>query len=272
MKLSKLSRVLEEPPFRLLSYFLVKRLAKSIRTINRWGAVDRPNYLAGLLAAAELAKADGLKEISAIEFGVAGGSGLVAMQDYARLVEEQTDVKIAVFGFDTGEGLPKLCGDFRDHPDQWLPSDYKMDVPKLQARLAPRTRLVLGNITATLPQFIASAHPAVGFVAVDVDLYSSTKDVLKLFTLPGKRALRRVFMYFDDIDFVFNHRFAGEWLAIDEFNRESADVKIDRWRGLRKDRVFNDSPWIDKMFIAHDLAAISRYENARSQSDGCALT
>ena len=66
--MTKLSRLLEEPPFRLLSYFLIKRLAKSIRTINRWGAVARPNYLAGLLAAAELAKADGVKEISAIEF------------------------------------------------------------------------------------------------------------------------------------------------------------------------------------------------------------
>jgi hypothetical protein len=29
------------------------------------------------------------------------------------------------------------------------------------------------------------------------------------------------------------HRFAGELLAIEEFNARSKDVKIDRWRGLQ---------------------------------------
>ena len=269
--MSVLRRIVEEPPFRLPAYFLVKRFARSVRLINRWGAVDRPHYLAGVLAAADMAKAENIKEISVFEFGVAGGSGLVRLQEYAQMVEEQTGVNIHVFGFDTGEGLPLLCNDYRDHPDQWRVSDYKMDVPKLRERLTPRTGLYLGNITDTVPDFVAKGHPPVGFIACDVDLYSSTRDVLKIFTLPGRKMLRRVFMYFDDIDFVFNHQFAGEWLAIDEFNEANALVKIDVWRGIRKDRVFFDEPWLDKMFIAHDLDAINKFVNNRSPSADCVI-
>ena len=269
--MSILSRISEEPPFRLLAYFLVKRMARSVRTINRWGAVDRPNYLAGVLAAAELAKSDGIREISVIEFGVAGGSGLIRLQEYSELVENQTGVKILVFGFDTGGGLPVLCNDFRDHPDQWKIGDYKMEFQKLEDRLAKRTKLVLGNIADTLPTFIENNYPPVGFVACDVDLYSSTKDVLKIFTLSGRNLLRRVFMYFDDLDFIFNHRFAGEWLAIDEFNRNTPLAKIDVWHGIKKYRVFRDEPWLDKMFIAHDLEAINKYVDSRRPSTDCAL-
>jgi hypothetical protein len=269
--MSMLFRIAQEPPFRLPAYFLVKRFARSVRTINRWGAVDRPHYLAGVLAAADLARSDGVNAISVIEFGVAGGSGLIKLQEYAELVESQTDVQIQVFGFDTGEGLPVPCGDYRDHPDQWKVSDYRMDVPLLRARLARRTQLCLGNIANTLPTLAASDHPPVGFVACDVDLYSSTKDVLKMFSMPGKKMLRRVFMYFDDLDFIFNHRFAGEWLAIEEFNRDNPLVKIDVWHGIQKDRVFRDEPWLNKMFIAHDLDAINKYVHSRPPSADCAL-
>lgn len=269
--MSKLARIAAEPPIRLLSYLLVKRFSRSVRTINRWGAVDRPNYLVGVLAAADLAKADGIDEISVIEFGVAGGAGLVRLQEYAELVEREIGVSIRVFGFDTGEGLPALCQDFRDHPDQWKVSDYKMDVRKLEARLAKRTKLILGNVADTVPAFVAQGHPPVGFVSCDVDLYSSSKDVLRIFSIPGKRMLRRAFMYFDDLDFVFNHRFAGEWLAIDEFNQENPLVKIDAWHGIQKDRVFRDEPWLDSMFVAHDLEAINQYVSNRPPSMACTL-
>ena len=269
--MSMLNRIAKEPPFRLLTYFLVKHFAKSVRSINRWGAVDRPNYLAGVLAAADAAKTENIHEISVFEFGVAGGGGLIKLQEYADLVESETDVTIRVVGFDTGIGLPDLCNDYRDHPDQWKVNDYRMDESKLRQRLTRRTELHIGNIAQTLPNFVAKGYPAVGFVACDVDLYSSTKEVLKLFTLPGKKMLRRVFIYFDDIDFVFNHRFAGEWLAIDEFNQSNALVKIDTWRGVKKDRIFLDEPWLDKMFIAHDLEAINKFVNDRPPSTDCAL-
>jgi len=218
-----------------------------------------------------LAAKSGITNISVAEFGVAGGNGLVKLQKYSEIIEKQTGVGIQVFGFDTGEGLPSLCSDYRDHPDQWMSGDYKMNIPKLNARLSTRTRLYMGNIANTLPEFVRNDHPPLGFIACDVDLYSSTTDVLKILSIPGRKILRRVFMYFDDIDFVFNHRFAGEWLAIEEFNQNNTLIKIDLWHGIKKERVFSDAPWLEKMFIAHDLDAINKYKSERDPSTSCAL-
>jgi hypothetical protein len=150
---------------------------------------------------------------------VAGGNGLLALEEYAAMVEKETAVKIAVYGFDTGAGIPEMCGDYRDHPDQWRPMDYAMDEQSLRQRLSNRTTLLIGNVAQTVPEFVDNLqHSPVGFIAIDLDLYSSTRDALQIFLLPGKRMLRKVAMYFDDINFIFNHKFAGELLAIDEFN------------------------------------------------------
>jgi hypothetical protein len=165
----------------------------------------------------------------------------------------------------------ELANDYREHPDQWREGDYVMDIPKLKARLTDRTTLILGKISATIPDFTTSDHPPVGFVSCDVDLYSSTKDMLAIFSGGQRKNLRRVFMYFDDVNFVFNHRFAGELLAIDEFNQEHQHMKIDAWRGIKKRRVFQNELWLDNMFIAHDLEAISNYVSDRAPSGDCAL-
>ncbi len=139
-----------------------------------------------------MARVQNIKEISVLEFGVAGGGGLIRLQEYSEMVEKETGVDIRVFGFDTGECLPDLCNDYRDHPDQWRVNDYRMDVSKLRGRLVPRTVLHLGRIADSLPNFVANGYPPVGFIALDVDHYSSANDVLKLLTLPGTKILRRV--------------------------------------------------------------------------------
>jgi hypothetical protein len=59
---------------------------------------------------------------------------------------------------------------------------------------------------------------------VNVDIYSSTCDVLRIFSNRKRKMLRRVFIYCDDVDLMFTHRFAGELLAIEEFNRSDAGV------------------------------------------------
>jgi hypothetical protein len=64
-------------------------------------------------------------------------------------------------------------------------------------------------------------------------------------------------LYFDDIDSIFNHRFAGELLAIDEFNARQGDVRIDRWRGVRRGRPFPERPYLSQMYVAHDVKATS---------------
>jgi hypothetical protein len=263
-----LTTLAKEPPFRIFMRPLVKAFPTSIRTKANWNAVARPHYLVGVLYAAEQAIREGLPEICVIEFGVARGSGLLALQEYAAAVEKETGVKIQVYGFDFAGGLPRVDGDYRDHPDQWKKGDYKMDEEWLRQRLSRRTSLVLGDVKYTVPQFVEKMQPTpVGFISVDVDLYSSTKDVFRFFQSPGRKMLRRVAMYFDDVQFAFNHRFAGELLAIDEFNQESAGVKIDRWRGVAKEKVFPESAWLESMYVAHDLEAISKVSLARPPAD-----
>jgi len=100
---------------------------------------------------------------------------------------------------------------------------------------------------------------------VDVDLYSSTTHALKILTLPGRKLLRRTFIYFDDIDQLFTHRYAGELLAIDEFNKENASIKIDRIRGFNIGRPFPDKPYLHMMYVAHDLEAIANLRPARDR-------
>jgi hypothetical protein len=249
-----------EPPFRLLVRFALNWWPASVRTRALWGKSYRPNYLAGVLFAAEQAKSEGAHAISVIEFGVARGDGLVVLERIAADVEEATGVRISVYGFDAGPGgLPDFIGDHRDCPDLWRPGDFPMDIDALRARLGPRTSLVLGNIRDTAPAFIEKYDPPpVGFVAIDVDLYSSTVWALQLLTSPERRMLRHVPMYFDDIDLDQVHAYAGELLAISEFNERETDVKIDRWRGLKQNRPFPEEGWLEKMFMAHDLLAISR--------------
>jgi hypothetical protein len=256
----RLSMLGKEPPFRMILKALYTLVPVSVETRALWDISPRPNYLLGVLQAAKGARFYKVPEISAIEFGVAGGAGLLALEKEAAAVEKEIGVKIRVYGFDNGSaGLPELIGDYRDHPDAWAPGDYAMDQRALRARLSPRTTLLIGNIKDTVPQFVDErANPPVGFISIDVDLYSSARDALKILSLPNKRMLNRVPIYFDDMSLYFNHRLAGELLAIDDFNRENESVFIDKWRGIKKGRPFPEKSYLDVMYVAHNLEAISQ--------------
>ena len=95
--------------------------------------------------------------------------------------------QIRVYGFDNGPaGLPAFIGDHRDHPDKWQPGDFPMDEALLRSRLGRRTTLVLGNVAETVPRFFDDPDvPPVGFIAFDLDLYSSTTHALRILSLPG---------------------------------------------------------------------------------------
>jgi hypothetical protein len=262
---SALHRLAMEPPFRILARAWMQFTKPGVRTRALWEVSARPAYLVGLVAAAEQARRQKVPEIGVIEFGVAGGDGLVALQDEAAAVEAELGVKIRVYGFDMGAaGLPAFIGDHRDHPDIWQPGDYPMDEAKLRARLTPRTTLILGNLKDTVPRFVAEhAPPPIGFVSVDVDLYSSSRDALAVFRLPGVKTLFHVPVYFDDIEFLFNHRWGGELLAIEEFNEASPAMKIDRWYGLANGRPFPERSFLQKFYVAHDLEGVGGIALAR---------
>jgi hypothetical protein len=133
-----------------------------------------------------------------------------------------------------------------------------MNHDALRRRLGPRTKLVLGDVADTVESFVArGSYPPIGFIAVDLDLYSSSREALRILSLPGKRTLRRVPIYFDDIHAPAHHRWAGELLAINEFNDRHEMIKIDQWLGLPNGRPFPENGWLKKMYLAHDLVALS---------------
>ena len=78
----------------------------SVELRVRHGIFPRPHYAYGVFSAAQLAKSLGLPGISVVEFGVAGGRGLRALEKISALVEQDTGVRINVVGFDSGTGMP----------------------------------------------------------------------------------------------------------------------------------------------------------------------
>jgi hypothetical protein len=216
--------------------------------------------------AAEQASRQGESHFCAVEFGVAAGHGLRILEREAAAVEHDTGLRISVVGFDIGTGLPAAStGDYRDHPDYWQRGDFPMNVARLQASLSPRTELVLGDIRETLSPWITHVQQApVGFVSFDLDYYSSTLAAFEIFAHPARRMLRHVACYFDDIIEFVAHRDAGELLAIRTFNaQQQGALTIDRWYGIRNGRPF-DHPYLEQMFVAHDLEAIGDTVLARN--------
>jgi hypothetical protein len=256
----RLKRLAMEPPLRLFVRGMLRNLPVSVSTRALWDLSERPHYLLGVFFGARRAILEQVSEISVIEFGVAGGVGLLVLEREAARVEKELGVTIKVYGFDNGpEGLPTFIGDHRDHPDKWRPGDFPMQEALLRARLSARTSLIIGNVARTVPEFYKDPRvPPIGFIAFDLDLYSSTTHALRILSVPERRMLDHVPVYFDDTEHSISHRFAGELLAIDEFNATNTHVKIDRWRGLKNGRPFPETSFLQRMYMAHDLEAISR--------------
>ena len=216
--------------------------------IYSWGLVERPHYAFGLLRAAEEAKALGCSGMTAVEFGVAGGNGLLQLEKYARDISARFAIDIRVIGFDSGSGLPPPQ-DYRDLPHLWASGDFQMDVAALTTRLTT-AQLILGPIKETLPGFIDQLDESkpVGFAAIDVDLWSSTRDCLALFEADASKLLPRIWCYFDDI--ISTIPDVGELLAIDQFNQAHDDIKIRRPFSLRSNVPLQPT-WAEQMWQVH---------------------
>jgi hypothetical protein len=218
----------------------------------RYDAVVRSHYAYGIYWAALEAKKLGLNGISVIEFGVAGGNGLLVMEQHAAEVERETGVAIQVYGFDRASGLPPPS-DYRDMPYAYRAGTYSMDRASLEERLE-RAKLVIGDVAQTARSFVADYHPApIGFIAFDLDLYSSTNDSFALFSAPDDFLLPRVFCYFDDVvgsDLFLMNEYVGELRSIREFNESNERQKIAPIYGFAQKRVL-PCWWAIKMFAFH---------------------
>ena len=216
--------------------------------------VPRQPYAFGLHKAFEFAAGEavrlGLKRLVFIEFGVASGAGLLNMCRIAGRLSAHFGIPFRVIGFDTGSGLPQPV-DYRDHPEKYLDGDYvPHDIAALERALPPNAEIIYGPIAETLAVLDERLEQGdfVGFVSVDVDYWSSTKDCFTLFDNRNLEFLPNTPIYLDDVNNVDHHPFAGELLAAAEFNRDHERQKITPMNQLRNWRIFKDAIWLDQMY------------------------
>ena len=126
-----------------------------------------------------------------------------------------------------------------------------MDVEALRKRLLPMTQLFIGDLAETIPQFLASAPAKIGFIAFDLDYYSSTVQAFTIFNTDS--LLPRVYCYFDDIiwpETACYNEYVGELCAIREFNSAHQDQKLCPIHLLRHTQV-HPAAWNDQMYVLH---------------------
>lgn len=226
----------------------------SIETRVAYDVSSHAPYAFGVLSAARLAKALGMPGISVVEFGVAGGRGLIALERISREVSQSVGIRIDVFGFDSGRGMPE-ASDYRDLPHVWAKGFYKMDVAALQQQLTS-AQLLIGDVAQTVPEWLARKDTLpLGFIAFDLDYYSSTVHAFRIFDGAADNHLPRVFCYFDDIIYpahACHNEFVGELLAIKEFNAAHEHRKISPIHLLRHMRLI-PAPWNEQMYVMHDF-------------------
>ena len=187
----------------------------------------RPQYRDCLVDGARLAVKLGHAAMTVIEFGVATGNGLVALERIVADLERRLPLRIHIFGFDLGTGLPPPK-DYRDLPWNWAEGYFDMDQNRVRARLQ-RSRLVIGDVTDTVPQFMEEHEEALGqaplgALFMDLDYYSSTSAAMGVLDGPPSTHLPRMDVYFDDLRRTNEH--IGQWLSINEFNERNQRRKV----------------------------------------------
>jgi hypothetical protein len=230
---------------------------------TKLNAIDRvhlddfkyPHYAYGVYMACMQAQMLGQDITTVIEFGVAGGNGLLALEDAAIEIGAALGVEVDVLGFDAGAGMPP-SNDFRDMIYWYRPGAFKMDYSKLKARLR-KAKLIIGDIEKTISEATINLRGPIGFCAFDMDYYSATIQALKVFDAPSATRQPQVLIYAADIfgfhDLNVMCESVGEERAFSEFNESHRALKIQEVRGLRSKRPLN-AKWNDKIFALHDFS------------------
>jgi hypothetical protein len=231
--------------------FAYRELNALLMRLLREGGPQRTSYAWGTLHAAHLAKVLGIGRISAIEFGVAEGGGLLSLERTARAVGRMCAVSVDVYGFDTGSGLPPPT-DYRDSPNLYVEHAFSMPIDRFRASLQEAT-LLLGLVEETVPRFLQSRPAPIGFVSFDLDYYSSTRHAFAVLEADPDRLLPRIHCYFDDIVGFTHGDYTGERLAISEFNASHPSRKLSPIYGLRYflPTAYRSSSWPECMYLAH---------------------
>ena len=238
-------------PLHLNFIALLVAIAGGFRARVAFDLVIRQQHAFSLLKAADYARELGIPRITAIEFGVANGAGLMNICRVSRRVTQITGVEFDIVGFDSGQGMPPPR-DYRDHPEYYNQRDYPMhDEAGLRSQLPGNCALLIGDVSRTVPEFLRAVRSPIGFISIDVDYYWSTVEALQILDGNADQYLPLIPIYVDDVEYDGHSVFAGEQLAIEEFNHRNPLRKIARFGFLRQKRVFQRPNWIDHMYLAH---------------------
>jgi hypothetical protein len=230
-------------------------LAGTTRARIAHDLIIRPHNAYGILHAADQARALGLRSVSILEFGVAAGAGLTNIAKIAERVTRATGVDFQIFGFDTGSGMPSPR-DYRDHPDLYAEGDFPMNQAALRAILPSNTSLMMGDVAETVPAFLEklSIDAPVGYIVIDVDYYSASRDALAVLGAEDpSKYLPLTLAFFDDVALPQHNSWCGELLAIAEFNDSALMRKIERDAFLADRRIYRRADWIKQMYSVHVL-------------------
>lgn len=243
-------------PLHMMAVAAWIRLFGSFRQKERMGLLQpRPSYAYGMLRAADIALWLGKKKITVIEFGVSVGMGFFAMIGLADMIEKETGVRFRVVGFDAGAGLPMFEG-YKDHPELWVPGDFSMpSEEEMRRKIGGKAELIIGDIKNTVGGFMdtMTEDAPLGFVSVDVDLYSSTVSALKVFSGRAELYNPAMPLYLDDISTFFGNSYCGELAGVNEFNDTHDLRKIDIDFTLPGHRPYKHLNWYDRMRVCHVL-------------------
>ena len=217
-------------------------------------AIAKPSYAFGVWLATIQAAKLGTRQLQIFDFGVAYGDGLVNLCEICAMITKSTDINFEIFGFDFDVGMPEIS-DERDHPEIWHEGQFLSDHDAIRSRLTSNAELISGNIRDTLPEFIKDRikpECPVGFVSIDVDLYSLTVSCFDILRFSDPNCyLPTTIVYMDDVnDLLTCNSWCGEALAIREFN-EAEDL-----RKLEELRVRQNRPpagWHDHIYGLHVL-------------------
>lgn len=218
-------------------YFYKKPLNFYLKRLVRFpGAIRNPEYGYCIFKAAILAKELGIKKISILEFGVAGGNGLLSIEEHCSYIKKLIGIEFEVFGFDLEGGLP-APKDYRDSPYLFTEGSFVMNKKILLEKLK-FSKLIIGDVGETLDSFFEINNPSpIGAILFDLDFYTSTKKAFKVFlNKEDKYYLPRIHCNFDDVQTIES---IGERLAIKEFNEEHKYKKIENSYRTVKEGIKN---------------------------------
>src|SRR6185437_3347253 len=122
-------------------------------------------------------------------------------------------------------------------------------------RLGNRAEIIWGDIADTVMPFLETVNSSapLGFISIDVDIYTATKASLQCLTGQPDQYNPAISMYFDDVVSFFSNDWAGELAAISEFNSENDRRKIDVDRSLPGRRPRRTEDWYRQMYVGHVL-------------------